>query len=70
MATVISQYAGKRWVEVAEACVEAGEAENGMVPGCAMAVVLLGVFMKSSVGIAMEQPEEGAEVSLSSPTHN
>ena len=41
----IRQYAATRWVAVAGAVVNGGRARRGMIPGCAMAVKLLGSFL-------------------------
>ena len=53
VAVAVAQYAAVRWVAVAGAIVPAGRAACGMVPGCALAVRLLGSFLHEPLSRAL-----------------
>ena len=53
VAVAVAQYAAARWVAAAGAIVPAGRAACGMVPGCALAVRLLGSFLHEPLSRAL-----------------
>ena len=51
----VGQYAAARWVCVAGAAVYGGRARCGLIPGCAMAVQLLGSFLQELLSRAFSE---------------
>ena len=58
VAMAIDQYMANRYVRVAGTVAAAGEAASGMVPGCALAVKLLGAYLAGQLAEALRCGEK------------